>query len=46
MGFEQAGAVPDGPYLQQMLALMGELSERIAEQNRLIVVQADRIAEL
>ncbi|MDQ3990283.1 MAG: hypothetical protein M3291_14025 [Actinomycetota bacterium] len=38
--------MPDAPTDEQLLALVGELSARMAEQDRVIVVQADRIAEL
>jgi transposase len=38
--------VPDAPTYKQLLALVGELSDRVAEQDRVIAEQADRIAEL
>jgi transposase len=38
--------VPDAPTYEQLLVLVGELSARVAGQDRIIAVQADRIAEL
>lgn len=38
--------MPDVPTYKQLLALVGELSDRVAEQDRVIAEQADRIAEL
>ena len=38
--------MPDAPSYKQLLTLVGELSARVAEQDRVIAVQADRIAEL
>ena len=46
LGFGQAGAVPDAPTHEQLLALVDELSQRNAELERVVAVQADRIAEL
>jgi transposase len=38
--------VPDAPTHEQLLALVDELSQRNAELERVVAVQADRIAEL
>ena len=38
--------MPDAPSYEQLLTLVGELLARVAEQGRVIAVQADRIAEL
>jgi len=38
--------VPDAPTYEQLLVLVGGLSARVAEQDRVIAVQVDRIAEL
>ena len=38
--------MPDALTYEQLLALVGELSARVAGQDRIIAVQADRIAEL
>jgi transposase len=38
--------VPDAPTYEQLLALVDELSQRNAELERVVAVQADRIAEL
>lgn len=38
--------MPEAPTYEQLLTLVGELSDRVAEQDRLIAQQADRIAEL
>jgi len=38
--------VPESPTYEQLLTLVGELSDRLAERDRAIVEQTDRIAEL
>ena len=38
--------MPEGPSYEQLLALVGGLSARVVEQDRVIGEQADRIAEL
>ena len=38
--------MPDAPTYEQLLVLVGELSARVAGQDRIIGEQADRIAEL
>jgi len=38
--------VPDAPTHEQLLALVDELSQRNVELERVVAVQADRIAEL
>ena len=38
--------MPDAPTYEQLLALVDELSQRNAELERVVAVQADRIAEL
>ncbi|MCA1672508.1 MAG: IS66 family transposase, partial [Actinobacteria bacterium] len=38
--------MPEAPSYEQLLALVGGLSDRVVEQDRVIAQQADRIAEL
>ena len=38
--------MPDAPTYEQLLALVDELSQRNTELERVVAVQADRIAEL